>query len=467
MSREQANTFRKHRDSNDPQGNLAWAARVQQKALRQNADAAQRMDVESDFELGDAEKVMWRLMKLARRYMDLEHCGVIDVEKMRAFMRGLVSSDVVDIVEVDQAKALLPAELKRVKAEVEGRAVERPRQPLKGRVYRPDLDAPAPAAAAPDPAPPPEPDKPVSSPKIVAPSSPGSSHSSSPSRSGVSSPRITAPASVSSPRITAPARSNPGAMTSDEIEYKRDIERAHAAALKQNHYEFIGVMRPTDDPAVRAAYVRLAREYHPDRVASGPLSEDTAFRDKVDTLFKRLGEAQNALATSETRASYDRTLDALGEAGQIHDGKKTRRPIEAKSAFTMAETYFKKREYKQAEAHYRQAANFDSEDPRILTALAWCIFNNPDHEERVRVAEAKKRLLECINVHRHGDAAYRMGLILRKAGDEVAAQRQFATAHRLDPQHVEANREVRLAEMRREKADDKKDGLLGKLGLKK
>src|SRR2546430_1586597 len=107
MSREQANTFRKHRDASDAPGNIAWAARMQHKAMRQGPEAAARIDVERDFELAEPERILWRLMRLPRRYMELEHCGVLEIEKIRGFLRGLIAADVVDIVEVVDAKALL------------------------------------------------------------------------------------------------------------------------------------------------------------------------------------------------------------------------------------------------------------------------------------------------------------------------------------------------------------------------
>ena len=44
----------------------------------------------------------------------------------------------------------------------------------------------------------------------------------------------------------------------------------------------------------------------------------------------------------------------------------------------------------QAEAHYRQAAMFDSEDPKIATALAFCIFQNTDHAEASRMASWRR-----------------------------------------------------------------------------
>ena len=82
----------------------------------------------------------------------------------------------------------------------------------------------------------------------------------------------------------------------------------------------------------------------------------------------------------------------------------------------------------------------------------------------MRPAEAKKRLQEVVNKHRLADAAYKLGLLLRKANDETAAQRSFAQAHRLDSQHHEAEREVRLHEQRAKQA--KPEGLLGRFGKK-
>src|SRR5689334_4181707 len=105
--REQASTFRKHRTAEDKAGNLAWASRVGSKALRISPEA-QTKDIEGIFELSEDEKVVWRLLRLARKYTDLEHAGIAPTDDMRAILRGFVAADVVDIVEQVEAKALLP-----------------------------------------------------------------------------------------------------------------------------------------------------------------------------------------------------------------------------------------------------------------------------------------------------------------------------------------------------------------------
>ncbi|MCC7108064.1 MAG: DnaJ domain-containing protein [Deltaproteobacteria bacterium] len=424
MSSEQANAFKKHRDAEDPQGNLTWAARLQSKALRAAPEALARIDVERDFELNEEERVLWRLVKLPRKYMDIEHAGVMASDKLRGVLRGFVAADVIDIVEASEAKALLPAELRRLKAEVQGKETQRPSQPLKARVYRPNIDGTPPE-------PPPAP--------------------------AAESVAIASPPRSDPGRSPAPVQLRP--MNDDDRALKADVDRAYSAMAKQNHYEFLGLSRGAEDASVRTAYVKLAREFHPDRVAG---LGDAELQARVDALFKRLGDAQQAVGNAEARAQYDRALDALGGGGAATaGGDRQRRPLEAQNAFKIAEVYLKKKELKSAEAHYRQAANFDPEDAKILTALAWCIWLNPDHDEATRTAEAKKRLQEVLKKTQFADAAYKLGLIQRKSGDEGAAQRSFAQAYRFDRNHHDAEREVRLHEQRAQK-QQKPDGLLGR-----
>lgn len=420
--REQANTFRKHRDADDKQGNLAWASRVGSKALRVSPEVANK-DIEGAFELDELEKIVWRLLKLARRYTELEHSGLFDAENLRGLLRGLVAADVVDIVETSEARALLPAEIRRLKAEVQGKTFRPKVGVLQARVYRPDIDGGAPAPTA-------------------APAEP-----------------MAAAAPVVPPPIFE-VLLNP-----DEKKLKEQFVTSAKAMRAMSHYQFLGVSPGADDAAIKTAYVHLARYYHPDKIAGTNLTNDVEARDAVDALFKRLGESHKAIATAEARARYDREL-ALQPASGDSDGKRPRRPVEARNAYLMAETFFKKRELKQAELHYRQAVMFDPEEPIMQAALAWCIYQNPDVALEVRVAEARKRFEELLKTARTGDIFYRYGRVLRDAGDEGAAHRAFEKALVVTPGHIDAQREVRLFQARREKeAQARKDegSLLGKL----
>ena len=75
---------------------------------------------------------------------------------------------------------------------------------------------------------------------------------------------------------------------------------------KKDYYEILGVSRDADEKAIKAAYRRLARKYHPD-VNKG----DKAAEEK----FKEVAEAFAVLSDKEKRARYDRGGHAAFGAG--------------------------------------------------------------------------------------------------------------------------------------------------------
>jgi curved DNA-binding protein len=64
----------------------------------------------------------------------------------------------------------------------------------------------------------------------------------------------------------------------------------------KDYYEVLGVPRDADQDAIRRAYRKLARDYHPD------LNSDSDAEER----FKELGEAYEVLSDTEKRQRYDR-----------------------------------------------------------------------------------------------------------------------------------------------------------------
>ena len=443
--------YREQRGASDRSGDLAWASSIASRALK----AEDGVDAERDLELVDAERLLWRLLRLPRRPIELETCGVFPVEECRAFLRALVVAGAASVVDKETAKALIPAEVRRTRAQLEGKTIAAA-IPLKARVFRPDIglgdagfgdashgdashrDTGFEAAAG------------LGTPDVGRGSSGGSSTPPPPEGA---SPVVRTP---TPPVAVQPSDAADGALSEEETALKASLERAFEQHKTQNHYEFLGVPRGVDEGGVRTAYMRLARELHPDRVAGTRLARDPAIRALVDELFKRLGDAYATLGNTESRVHYDRSLALAAANPTTSDGKggtTHRRPVEARSAFMMGETHFKKKDHQQAEVHYRQAAMFDPDDPKYATALAWCIYHNPGREQAERSDDAKTRLLEILKKKRYGDASYKLGRVLRDLGDEDAAVKRFHDACDMDSRHVEAMREVRLANMRKEKDD--------------
>ncbi len=65
---------------------------------------------------------------------------------------------------------------------------------------------------------------------------------------------------------------------------------------KRDYYEVLGVPRNADDTAIKGAYRRLARQYHP----------DVNKAEDAEERFKEINEAYEVLSDADRRAAYDR-----------------------------------------------------------------------------------------------------------------------------------------------------------------
>src|SRR4030043_1248038 len=73
----------------------------------------------------------------------------------------------------------------------------------------------------------------------------------------------------------------------------------------QDYYEILGVQRNASDKEIRHAYLKLAKQYHPDKNSSAGAEEK----------FKKIQEAYEVLKDSEKRKKYD-LLGHNWKAGQ-------------------------------------------------------------------------------------------------------------------------------------------------------
>ena len=76
--------------------------------------------------------------------------------------------------------------------------------------------------------------------------------------------------------------------------------------VERDSYELLGVARGADDAAIKAAYRRLAKEFHPDR--------HNGCSDK-ETHFKAINQAYDVLKDPQKRAAYDRFGHAAFQNG--------------------------------------------------------------------------------------------------------------------------------------------------------
>ena len=90
------------------------------------------------------------------------------------------------------------------------------------------------------------------------------------------------------------------------------------------HYEVLGVAPTAPVEDIRRAYLRLAREHHPDRHAGRPPEASAAAEERM----RSVNEAWAVLGDPGRRSAYDRTLSAGGRTAPVAGGSEDgiRRP---------------------------------------------------------------------------------------------------------------------------------------------
>ena len=80
---------------------------------------------------------------------------------------------------------------------------------------------------------------------------------------------------------------------------------------KRDYYEVLGVDRNADVNAIKKAYRKLAKKYHPDTNAGNP---------KAEEMFKEVTEAYNVLSDDKKRKLYDQFGRGAFDGGASQGG---------------------------------------------------------------------------------------------------------------------------------------------------
>jgi curved DNA-binding protein CbpA len=219
---------------------------------------------------------------------------------------------------------------------------------------------------------------------------------------------------------------------------------AHRAATIENEDPFtaLGIPDGASVEAARAAYFRLSKLWHSDR-----LPADLApFRMEVEKVYEHMTRAHRTLTDPDARRDYLATGAAGGPRGSAPAAARPRAEMlrEIDHALT-------KREFHAAEAASRQLASADPDDSEAQALVAWAsTLAGEASEDTLRAAlpmldRAVNRDRQCERAH------YYRGMVHKRLGGNAAAFRDFTRVVNLNPKHVDAQREIRIFEMRARK----------------
>jgi curved DNA-binding protein CbpA len=191
-----------------------------------------------------------------------------------------------------------------------------------------------------------------------------------------------------------------------------------------NYYEILGIRQDAPTSAVREAYLRQARDRHPDRFP------DPTAKRQAEEAFKEITNAFNTLCNERLRQEYDAELAR----------PRATTPAEmAAEAFAQGLQRFEARDYVEAAACLRAAVHNAPTEARYHLALGRALARNPRAgREAVDAFEAAARLSPTDPA-----AHVEMARTLAAQGLRLRAQRALDTALRLAPQDPQARKLAR------------------------
>jgi hypothetical protein len=259
-----------------------------------------------------------------------------------------------------------------------------------------------------------------------------------------------APAAATPPSPAAPASPGRGASAAaparaDDAALAARIDDLLARAPGLSHFELLGVPDSVTPEALAAAYLGRMREFHPDRIAGRGLRE---LAGRAAQLVARINEANGVLSDPKRRAAYVASRTQTAPPADL-----VRALISAEDNFRKGEVHLRKGDYLQAGQAFAAAATDAPQEPIYRAYAAWCACNAPgaskDQLGRDTLAQlqavAKDRPKFALGQHWQG-------LLHKHFGELAAAESAFRAAVALDRTLLDAERELRVLEMRKNKA---------------
>jgi len=215
-------------------------------------------------------------------------------------------------------------------------------------------------------------------------------------------------------------------------------------------FELLGVSQNASSDEVQTAFLKAARRFHPDRLIISGLQDLQPVAEKI---LARVNEAAMVLGDAKRRAEYVASLSAAPSASRA-GGRSTSLPsvLEAENLFLKGEVFFKKGDYAKAIECFGGATRANPSEPQYRAYLAWVRFDDPRAHKEAIVRETLKTIAEVMRERpKFPRGFYWVGLLWKFLNEADKAAQAFRETVALDPSFIEASRELRLIEMRKNK----------------
>lgn len=264
----------------------------------------------------------------------------------------------------------------------------------------------------------------------------------SPSRSIV--PTAAAQASISAPPSLPGVPPRPAELGGSDASRWDELLGIYQRLDELNHFELLQLPRDASAADIGTAYFAMVKKFHPDRLPPAI----AALAPCAQALFERITEANETLGNPTARADYVKAVE--GGGGTRAAERLMRNVLESAVEFQKAEVLLKRREYAQALSMLRSAIAKNPDEADYNALHGWILhLMNPG--ESAPFDEMLRAFERALTAHpRNERAHYYKGVVLKRLNRNDEATKHFRSAVEINPRNLEAAREVRLAEMRKD-----------------
>ena len=225
-----------------------------------------------------------------------------------------------------------------------------------------------------------------------------------------------------------------------------------------DHFQVLGVSRGAPVQAVRNAFYELAKRLHPDRLRVFGIADSGA----AQRLFASINQAFTVLSNPAKRAEYENLL-GMGAAKARETEEIAMRVIEAEKQFQAGEILSRRNQWPEAMRAFEKAVELNPDEAEHHALLAWATWRSAPDKQGV-LAAVKQRFQRAIALSPRSVAAYLYrGRVAMELGDAPLALDCFRKVLEFEPNHNEAQLQIRLIENRMNRDGDKKKSLLDRI----
>ncbi|MBN2804752.1 MAG: DnaJ domain-containing protein, partial [Deltaproteobacteria bacterium] len=231
---------------------------------------------------------------------------------------------------------------------------------------------------------------------------------------------------------------------------REEIKKRATDLPSQNYYEMLGVDMSAQSSDIRTAFFRLAKKFHPDKAGKEGLED---LRDTFGYYFTNLSEAHSTLTDFDSKELYDKNLKSgvsvatvkEQQLAETREEKEVRLTLEASVLYQKAMVQLKHNKVDEAIILAEKAyVNCPEEgEYRALVSYLKVLLNKENPANVISILrEETQHNPKSENIHLF------FAKVLQKADKVVEAKEQYKKVVRINPRNIEAEREIRIIDMR-------------------